>query len=247
MGHRFELPQHAVVDASPERVWEAMATGPGWDSWFIGRNSVEPRQGGQASFTVGEWTQTSRVETWDPPRRFVTQSEPGPDGSFHRFDYALEPRGGGTEIKYVHSGMLGDDWEAEYEGMSEGDPAYFRKLLEYVEHFSGRFAVPVNVVGPKTSNRADAMRTYRRALGVPEDAGLGDRVTIRPEGLAAVDGVVDEATPSFLGVRGADAMYRFIYGFDGATYLNHHLFGEGVDPGREESAWRGWLGRVFAG
>ncbi len=247
MVHRFELPQEAVVDASPDRVWEAIATGPGWDSWFMGRNSVEPREGGEATFTIGDWTQASRVETWDPPRRFVTQSEPGPDGSFHRFDYTLEPRATGTGIKYVHSGMLGGDWEAEYEAMSEGDPAYFRKLLEYVEHFSGRFAVPVNVMGPRGSDRDETMRTYRRALGVPQDADVGDPVTIRPEGLEAVDGVVDEVTPSFLGVRGDDAMYRFIRGWpDGTTYLNHHLFGEGVDQAREETAWREWLDRVFA-
>jgi hypothetical protein len=27
-------------------VWEAIATGPGLDSWFMGRNEVEPREGG---------------------------------------------------------------------------------------------------------------------------------------------------------------------------------------------------------
>ena len=248
MGHRFELPQEAVVDASPERVWEAIATGPGWNSWFMGRNEIEPRAGGRVAFTIGDWTDTSTVRTWDPPSRFVTSGDPGSDGTFHRFDYALQQREGGrTAIRYVHSGMLGDDWEAEYEGMSEGDPVYFRKLLEYIEHFAGRFAVPINVAGPNVGyDRDGTMRTFRRALDVPDDVAVGARVTLRPEGFPAIDGVVDEISPSFLGVRSADAMYRFICGFDGTTFLGHHLFAQGADQSSEEAAWSDWLERVFA-
>ncbi len=111
------------VPGTPEEVWEAIATGPGIYSWFMGRNEIEQREGGTVSFGIGDWIATSTIEAFDAPRRFVSESPPGPDGSFHRFDYELEEReGGGTRVKYVHSGMLGDDWEAEYEGMSEGDP-----------------------------------------------------------------------------------------------------------------------------
>jgi uncharacterized protein YndB with AHSA1/START domain len=48
MGHPFELEQQAVVDATPEQVWEAIATGPGLESWFLGRNEIEPYEGGKA-------------------------------------------------------------------------------------------------------------------------------------------------------------------------------------------------------
>jgi uncharacterized protein YndB with AHSA1/START domain len=154
MGHRFELAQEGVVQASPEQVWDAIATGPGWDSWFMGRNEIEPRVGGTVSFSIGDFTATSTVKTYDPPRRFVSESEHAPVGELHSFDYALEEEGGGTRIKYVHSGMLGDDWEAEYEGMSEGDPMYFAKLLEYVTHFPGRFAAPIDAHGPNAWTRS---------------------------------------------------------------------------------------------
>ena len=247
MAHRFELPQEGVVNASPERVWGAIATGPGWDSWFLGRSQIEPREGGKVSMSIGDWTETSTIETWDPPRRFVSESAPGSDGSFHRFDYALEPRESGrTAIRYVHSGMLGDDWEAEYEGMSEGDPMYFRSLLEYVEHFPGRFGVPINATGPNMGDdREGVMRTFSRALGIGDDLSVGQRVSLTPEGFDRIEGVVDELSPSFLGVRTDDATYRFIYGYDGTTFIGHHVFDQGVDREREESAWRGWLERVF--
>ena len=35
------------VHATPEEVWQAIATGPGIDSWFMGRNEVEPGEGGR--------------------------------------------------------------------------------------------------------------------------------------------------------------------------------------------------------
>jgi uncharacterized protein YndB with AHSA1/START domain len=247
MAHRFEIPQSAVVDASPEQVWEAIATGPGWDSWFMGRNEIEQREGGTASFTIGDWTGTSTVRTFERPRRFVTESDPGPDGVFHRFDYTLEPKEGGrTEVRYEHSGMLGDDWEAEYEAMSEGDPMYFRKLLEYLAHFPGRAGVPINTAGPNVGDdREETMRRFREALAIPEGASVGELVTLAPEGFAPVDGVVDDVSRSFLGVRSDDAMYRFIHGFDGTTFVGHHLFAGGVDQRREEAAWTAWLGRVF--
>ena len=35
MAHPFELTHEIEVDASPEEVWEAIATGPGVDAWFV--------------------------------------------------------------------------------------------------------------------------------------------------------------------------------------------------------------------
>ena len=48
-----------------------------------------------------------------------------------------------------------------------------------------------------------------------DDAGDGDQVRLTPEGFEPIEGVVDHVSPSFLGVRSNDALYRFIYGFDG--------------------------------
>jgi uncharacterized protein YndB with AHSA1/START domain len=36
MAHPFELSYEIEVDAAPEEVWEAIATGPAWTSWFMG-------------------------------------------------------------------------------------------------------------------------------------------------------------------------------------------------------------------
>jgi hypothetical protein len=143
--------------------------------------------------------------------------------------------------------MLGGDWEAEYEAMSEGDPMYLAKLAEYITYFSGRFATSIDAHGPEVRDRDRALATFRQALGLGDDAAVDDKVRLTPEGLEPIEGVVDHVSPSFLGVRSDDAMYRFIYGFDGSTMVGHHLFAEGVDRQRAEAAWSSWLTRVFGG
>ena len=52
MAHPFEVRKELELDATPEEVWDAIATGPGIDSWFMGTNEVEPRVGGRVRMTM---------------------------------------------------------------------------------------------------------------------------------------------------------------------------------------------------
>jgi hypothetical protein len=142
---------------------------------------------------------------------------------------------------------LSGDWEAEYEAMSEGDPMYLAKLAEYITYFSGRFAVSVDAWGPSISDRDRMQAMFRQALGLSDDVKVDERVRLTPDGFEPIDGVVDHVSPSFLGVRSDDALYRFIASFQGASMIGHHLFAEGVDQQQAETAWSSWLARVFGG
>jgi uncharacterized protein YndB with AHSA1/START domain len=247
MAHPFEIRNEIEVDATPEEVWDAIATGPGIDSWFMGRNEVEPQEGGTTRMTLPGFTMEDTVTAWDPPKRFATRSSEGEDGSVHAFEFIVEGReGGSTVVRWVHSGFLGDNWEAEYEGLREGDPMYFDKLAQYLTYFRGRTAIPVNVFGPPVKDREHAWDEFRRGLGLPGPVALGDRVRLTPEGLPPMDGAVDYLSPSFLGVRTDDGLFRFIHGFDNSVVLGHHIFTEGLDQEETEEAWRNWLTRLFA-
>ena len=247
MGHPFEITQTIEVDATAEEAWDAIATGRGQDSWFMGRNTVEPREGGTATFSVGDFAQTSTVTAWEPPTRFAFSSEQGAVGMFHRFDYQVTERAeGGVSIRYEHAGMLGDDWEAEYEAMQEGDPAYVFKLHQYLTYFRGRYGTSVEVVGPEVDDRARAMAIYRSELGLGDDVTLDSPVKAELDGVGTIDGVVDFLSASFIGVRTSDAILRFIWSFDGRSYLGHHLFGDDVDHAEAERAWTDWLTRTFS-
>jgi uncharacterized protein YndB with AHSA1/START domain len=247
MAHPFELTHEIEVDATPEEVWNAIATGPGLDSWFMGRNEVEPREGGATRMELPAFTFESTVTAWEPPTRLQIRSPEGPDGSLHTFEYNVESRAkGNTVVRWLHNGFLGDNWEAEYEGLSEGDPMYFDKLAKYLTYFRGRIATPVNAFGPHVGDREQAWEIFRRGLGLPGPVALGDRVRLTPEGLPPLEGVVDYLSPSFLGVRTDDGLYRFMHTFDASAGLGHHIFIDGLDQQETERAWASWLTKLFS-
>jgi hypothetical protein len=41
MTHPFEVRDEITVDATPDEVWEAIASGPGVDSWLMGRTEID--------------------------------------------------------------------------------------------------------------------------------------------------------------------------------------------------------------
>jgi uncharacterized protein YndB with AHSA1/START domain len=249
MAHPFELTNEIEVDATPEEVWEAIATGPGVDAWFMGRNEIEPREGGTIRTVMRGSTEEATVTAWEPQTRLASRTPEGPDGSFHAFEYIVEGREkGSTVVRWVHSGFLGDNWEAEYEGLSEGDPMYFDKLRVYLTYFRGRRATPVEVFGPQVPDRNEAWSKYHRALGLPGAPALGDRVRLTPEGLPVLEGVIDWLSRDFLGVRTGDGIYRFMHidVFGGPTGVGHHIFIEGLDQEETEKAWASWLTKLFA-
>jgi uncharacterized protein YndB with AHSA1/START domain len=251
MPQPFEIVQEMDVDATPEEVWDAIATGPGMDSWFLGHTEIEPRQGGEVRWTLrpgrGGETMVSTVTTWNPPSRIVTSGAEIQDGSRHDFDYTVTEREGGrTNIRYVHSGMLGGDWEAEYEAMQEGDPMYFFKLAQYLHHFKGRVAVTVDRFGPVVRDPDQVMAAYRRALGLGDDVAVGNRVSLMPDGVAPIEGEIDCVSQHFIGVLSDEAIYRFIHGLTGATMVGHHFFAEDANKRELEGDWQAWLDRSFA-
>jgi uncharacterized protein YndB with AHSA1/START domain len=248
MGHDFESRHEIELNASPEQVWEAIATGPGIDSWFMGRNQVEPREGGTARMTMGDFTAESTVTAWDPPRRFAYRSEEGPDGSFMAFEWLVQGRGqGSTVLRLVHSGFLGgDDWQDEYDALRKGNPMYLRSLATYLTWFPGRTATPVTAFGPPQPTQEDVWEGLKRGLGLRGTVTEGDPVRFTlEEGAAPTEGVVDSVLfPSFLGVRTGDGLYRFV-GRGGAVVVGHHLFAD-VEPKQAEQAWQAWLAALFA-
>jgi uncharacterized protein YndB with AHSA1/START domain len=246
MARPFEVRKEIELDATPEEVWEAIATGPGIDAWFMGTNEVEPREGGAVRMTLPGWTLESTVSVWDPPRRLLTETDKGEDGRFMAFEYIIEGReGASTVLRFVHSGFLpDDDWETEYEALKTGDPAYLQKLAEYLKYFRGRTAVPVSAFGPQV-DRERAWAVFKDALGLTGEIAEGDQVRFTTGGLPPLEGVVDYVSPDFLGVRTSDGLYRFIHGLGGTIVLGHHIF-SGVDQQATERAWQSWVERAFA-
>jgi uncharacterized protein YndB with AHSA1/START domain len=248
MGHEFEATNEITVDATPEQVWEAVATGPGIDAWFMGRNEVEPRLGGRARMVVGDFfTAESTVTAWEPPHRFAHRTDEAPDGSFMAFEFLIEGRGEGTTvIRLVHSGFLpGDDWEAEYDSVRKGDAVFLRTLAAYLTYFPGRVATPVTAWGNPQPSQEQVWEGHKRALGISGPVREGDAARFTLPGSGPVDGVVDAVLePNILGVRTEDGLFRF-EGRQGAVGVGHHIFAN-VDEKEATAAWQAWLNEHFA-
>lgn len=243
--HEFQLVHDIDLAATPEQVWAAIATGPGIDSWFMGRNEIEPRVGGTAAMAMPGFTAEATVTAYEPNKRFAYRSPAAEDGSFMGFEYLIEGRdGGSTALRLVHSGLLSGDWEAEYDALKKGNPLYLRSLGQYLEHFAGRTAVPVVAFGPQQSDQDAVWAAVTGALGLSKDVAEGDPVRLTFGG-EEIRGVVDTALePSFLGVRTGDALLRFV-GRGGVILTGHHIFAD-VDQAEAEQAWGAWLAEVFA-
>ena len=64
------------VAATPEQVWDAIATADGISAWMV-PTRLDPRVGGEVTFDLGDFTSTGVVTDYTPTRRFAYE-EPWP-------------------------------------------------------------------------------------------------------------------------------------------------------------------------
>ncbi|GAA0404973.1 hypothetical protein Acor_23410 [Acrocarpospora corrugata] len=243
MAREFEVREEIALDATPGQVWAAIATGPGIDSWFMGRNEVEPREGGAGRQTILGFTDESTVTAWEPGLRFGLRSEHA-DGTFMAFEYLLEGRSGGTTVlRLAHSGILGGDWESEYAALSVGDGMYLRKLAAYLRCFPGRTSVyDIFAAGPVIDSRDAAWARFSAAFGVNGPVTPGRPVLLSVAGLPAEPGSVLFAAHGFFGVVTASSMYALIHGHRNVIVAQQHCFTGVPAESDARAAWAAWLG-----
>jgi uncharacterized protein YndB with AHSA1/START domain len=242
MSREFEIAREVDLPAAPDDVWTAItADTAAWQ--FPGMEipaGETPPEGGP-------------VTTWDPPHRLVIRVN-APDGNFNALEYVIEARDGGTaHLRYVHSGILADEWEDQYDAIGGHTDFYLHTLGEYLAHFNGRPVTYVGqpsagIEGPDAAGTPHAMDALRAALDVSSGAGASDAVTAPLGDAGTLDGVIDYSTPEFLGVRTTDGLFRFFgrnhYG--SVVGMSVHLFVDDVDAAASEAALKAWLDGEYA-
>jgi uncharacterized protein YndB with AHSA1/START domain len=247
MAHDFEIADDLTLEATPEQVWDAIATGPGVDSWFMGRTEIEPGQGGTNSLDMRDamgFVQKSTITAWEPGKRLAFR-EDSPDGTFTAVEYLLEGRdGGSTVLRFVHNGILADDWDAQYyDSMKAGDLMYLKQLATYLKYFPGRHATRnLFLLGPAVPDDERVWSRFAAALSLTGDITLGAPVRLNVPGLPATDGVVEFlGEPYFVGVRTPHGIHMLVKGYRDALVVGYHGFSDDEDEKEIESAWRSWL------
>ncbi len=237
MSNSFEIRKEVVLEATQQQVWQAIATPEGQAAW-----SPDP-------YASHEGLAVDR----DPPMRLAVRTPEGPNGAFHAFEYLLEARdGSATVLRFVHSGFLGDDWEAEfdYEALtSDGWDLYLHTLGQYLTYFPGCAATYVEAQAPPAAATSEAWTVLQQGLGLTGPVELGEPVRLTPEGLSSIEGVVDYVQPGedFLAVRASDALYRFhsLARMGMPIAVGHYIYTD-IDRASAEHAWKSWLDRLLA-
>lgn len=237
MSREFEIRRQGDVSATPEEYWDAITTGIGGWLWPM---EFEPRVGGAAAFG-------GTVTRWDPPRHLVTRVD-GDNGWFNQLEHVIEGRNGTTTWRYVHSGIIVDDWDNQYDGANQHTDFYLHTLEQYLLHFSRRPVSYVSFDAPPAATAPNAFTVLRGALGIGADATQGSAVRLDLPGLEPLDAVLDYLHPNFIGLRTDDAMYRFFgrNAFGAPVGFAVHHFAADADPARIEKQWGNWLTGVYA-
>lgn len=166
MSRPFEVTREVDLPAAPDDVWTAITSETA--AWQFPVGPPLTGAGGP-------------VQTFEPPHRLVVRME-SPDGTFNALDFTVEARDGGTaHLRYVHSGILAEEWADQYDAIGPHTDFYLHTLGEYLEHFRGRPVTYVGqpssgIEGPAAAGEADAMDTLRAALGLGTDATAGGPV-----------------------------------------------------------------------
>lgn len=241
MSWEYLIRREHQLPVTPEQLWQAVATDAGNRGWLYPME-IEPRVGGRVS------RGPATVLHWEPPAHFACRHTDEETGFSNTLSYRIEPGPdtGSTlrfSIHWQHPGAADDNWNLRADAATRHSDFYHHSLAEYLRHFAPRPAHYIRAYRPGPDPDPDAFPRLLDRLGVPADATAGDRVALRPDGLPALDAVLDHRSPDFLGLRTEDGLYRFFNGhsWNWPTWLGHHLFDESTDPDEAAHRWTEWL------
>ena len=131
------------VPGTPEEVWQAIATGPGLECWFVPAE-VEEREGGTIKTDHGPFGEsTGTVTAWEPPHRFAYEERDWhpdrPDPPPWATEILVEARSGGTCVVRLASGLFSNaaGWEDEIDPTEDGWRHGLENLRLYMTHYRG--------------------------------------------------------------------------------------------------------------
>jgi uncharacterized protein YndB with AHSA1/START domain len=241
------------VPGTPEQAWEAIATGPGIECWFVPAE-VEGREGGTITTHHGPFGESSgTVTAWEPPHRFAYEERDWhpdrPDPPPWATEILVEARAGGTCVVRLASGLFSNaaDWADEIDPTEDGWRQGLENLRLYLTHFPGLACSSLFALSETSASARSAWEAVADGLGLL-GARKGD-VVETAAGAPKLRGVVESVQERGMVVRADEPAPGLVemFGFDfkGPTllFVRGYLYGD-AGPGavaREEPVWRDWL------
>jgi len=246
------------VPGTPEEVWQAIATGPGISSWMVPAEFEE--RGGKpvaVKMNFGPGMEVRYPMTvWEPPRKWVAESDGVQGSPPFAYEWSVEARGGGLCIVRLVQSLFAstDDWDNQLEASQAAWVAFLRALRIYLTHFRGQRSTIMQFVVPVAGTEAQAWETLTTAVGV-KGVSVGQRWTA-PTGVPAFGGVAEyySESPYDALLRldkpgpGIAALGAFNCGGPSSmAALNFYLYGDQAagTVARETPLWQAWFQQRF--
>lgn len=239
----------AEVPGTPEQVWQAIATGPGISSWYV-PHEVEESEGGAMTASFGPGMDVAgRVSVWEPLRRI--KFEGNDDGPGLAFEWFVEAKDGGSCIvRLVNSGFgSGEDWDDQYDAMTDGWRIFFTNLGLHLEHFAGQNAAAALPMGMWECSPDDGWERLAERIGFAAAPAVGDTLVARGDATPELVGTVEAATPRCVSLLLSEPAQGTAFiaaeGHGSATGVSVWLYLYGEDAARiaeaNQDAWTTWL------
>jgi len=242
-----------VVPGTPEQVWQAVATGPGYTACHT-RTEIEERIGGTILFDLGPYgSSRGEVTIWEPLSRFGYVEREWSEGAPPvETEVMVTSRPDGKCLFRMTHALVAatDDWDASLEGFETGWPGFFEVLRLYLAHFAGSLAASFQAI---TSVEAPQLEVWKRltdALGLAA-ANVGEERTIpEPERFSGtVERVQQSDRERYLLLRltapAPGVALIGTYGMGDATNASIILYLYGDDAATTADAakekWASWL------
>lgn len=222
-------------------------------------STVEEREGGAVTFTLGEdMISTGHVTAWQPFRRFAIE-EPGWSGDAPPMvtEFTIEARVGGTcTVRLVHSLFTSsDEWDDQIGSMETGWLPFFEVLRLYLAHFPGQRSAVMRLTAAHSGPESAAWQVLEHGLQL-SGATAGER-RLAPPGAPVLDGVVErvdnrpacrELTLRLTGpAAGVALLGVFTWEAKVQIGISLYFYSDGAEATleRERPVWRAWLNERF--
>jgi len=247
------------VNATPEEVWQAIATGAGNAGWLFPAE-IEERRGGSMVIHRAPFggDASATVTAYEPQRRFAYEERVGSDAPPWATEFLIEGRAGGTTVVRVVTGFYegGEGWEPMVEGAGEGWAGALQFLRVYLSNFLGRAVVNLGVTGDTGRPLSDRSKLSAELLGALGLVGLkaGDKFRA-PDNAPPLAGVLETATDGDgclirTDEPGPGIFEVSTFSMNGETVTVNvvgRIYGEGGEKlaTRDEPRWVDWLKSHF--
>lgn len=253
---RRSVEAEVQVPGTPEQVWQAIASGPGISAWFV-PSTVDGRVGGTTTSNFGPGMESAaRITAWEPPVRFVAESEDNPAQGIVATEWTVEAKAGGTcRVRVVHSWFAStDDWDAQFEGHTHGWRGFFEILRLYLQHFEGQPSELVQLIAMSADPPEAAWEKLVRPLDLATPRVGGSFSTMG--GPTALSGVVEAVNPPEhpglilrLNEPAPAIAHLFAMSMGGQALLSVRFYLYGAEAADRAGGigrdWRSWLDGIF--